>query len=390
MTMVQIRWKLTTIPSAIRDAVRWQWKKLKISVYSLFYNHFMDQGYMADVCMEPMFWFVDNFTKFLGPFFVAAVCCLTASVVAIAYWIGFPYWWNKSPWATVILMVVGHWLLVNICFHYYMAANTHPGYPPEGALIPEAASICKKCIAPKPPRTHHCSVCNKCILKMDHHCPWLNNCIGHYNHRYFFMYMAYMCLGVLFLIIFGFQLAYNEVWLGIDDEEEDDDSLIEGHPVRLNSSQFSSVTELMASLGNTSLLEPSQPYEGRSLRQSCLIYMAFINSGVLVSLGALTVWHSRLIGRGETSIEANINKAETKRLAEKNKVYINPYDFGKKKNWRLFLGIVKGRTWRHILLPSPHKPLGEGLTWHTVHSDTEDDLDSEEEESSRGEYLKDP
>ena len=64
-------------------------------------------------------------------FFVAAVCCLTASVVAIAYWIGLPYWWNKSPWTTVVLMVIGHWLLVNICFHYYMAASTHPGYPPE-------------------------------------------------------------------------------------------------------------------------------------------------------------------------------------------------------------------------------------------------------------------
>jgi hypothetical protein len=50
-----------------RNAVRWKWKKLKLSVNSLFYNHFMDQGYMADVCMEPMFWFVDNFTKFLGP-----------------------------------------------------------------------------------------------------------------------------------------------------------------------------------------------------------------------------------------------------------------------------------------------------------------------------------
>lgn len=30
--------------------------------------------------------------------------------------------------------------------------------------------ICKKCDSPKPPRTHHCSVCNKCVLKMDHHC----------------------------------------------------------------------------------------------------------------------------------------------------------------------------------------------------------------------------
>jgi len=50
-----------------RDAVRWQWRKVNISIKSLFYNHFMDQGYIADVCMEPMFWFVDNFTKFLGP-----------------------------------------------------------------------------------------------------------------------------------------------------------------------------------------------------------------------------------------------------------------------------------------------------------------------------------
>lgn len=41
----------------------------------------------------------------------------------------------------------------------------------------------------------------------------------------------------------------------------------------------SSQTELMASLSNVSLLEGTEPYEGRSLRQSCLIYMAFINTG---------------------------------------------------------------------------------------------------------------
>jgi hypothetical protein len=35
----------------------------------------------------------------------------------------------------------------------------------------------------------------------------------------------------------------------------------------------------MASLGNVSLLETTELYEGRSLRQSCLMYMAFINTG---------------------------------------------------------------------------------------------------------------
>jgi hypothetical protein len=46
--------------------------------------------------------------------------------------------------------------------------------------------------------------------------------------------MAFMCFGVLFLIIFGFQLAYNEVWIEVDDK--DDESLIEGHPVHFNNS----------------------------------------------------------------------------------------------------------------------------------------------------------
>lgn len=71
--------------------------------------------------------------------------------------------------------MIGNWLLGNVCFHYYMSVNVPAGYPPEGGLIPEAVSICKKCIKPKPPRTHHCSICNRCILKMDHHCRILMN-----------------------------------------------------------------------------------------------------------------------------------------------------------------------------------------------------------------------
>lgn len=74
-----------------------------------------------------------------------------------------------------------------------------------------------------------------------------------------------------------------------------------------------------------------------------------------------------MIGRGETSIEACINKAETKRFNKMGKVYRNPYNFGVKENWKRFLGLVNGRTfWRHILLPSGHAPLGNGLEWETV------------------------
>lgn len=89
-------------------------------IKSLTYNTHLSQSYVSDICIEPLIKFVDNFTHLLGPFFVIGVICLTTAVVYICYWIGLPYWWNKSPVITVFLLIIGNWLLVNVVFHYYM------------------------------------------------------------------------------------------------------------------------------------------------------------------------------------------------------------------------------------------------------------------------------
>jgi len=62
---------------------------------------------------------------------------------------------------------------------------------------------CDKCNGYKPARTHHCSICNRCVLRMDHHCPWVANCVGYNNVAYFDRFLGYvtvLCLYNLFLI----------------------------------------------------------------------------------------------------------------------------------------------------------------------------------------------
>lgn len=141
-----------------------------LTIKSLCYNDHLDRGYVIDTLMEPLFWFVDHFTEALGPIFVFLVVVTLFVYVSIAYIIGLPFWLERSYVVTVIALIIGNWLLVNVTFNYWMALTTSPGHPPPKILLKEVSSICKKCISPKPPRAHHCSICNKCILKMDHHC----------------------------------------------------------------------------------------------------------------------------------------------------------------------------------------------------------------------------
>ncbi|XP_070583470.1 palmitoyltransferase ZDHHC3 isoform X4 [Erythrolamprus reginae] len=74
---------------------------------------------------------------------------------------------------------------------------------------------CPKCCSIKPDRAHHCSVCKRCIRKMDHHCPWVNNCVGENNQKYFVlftMYIALISLHALIMVGFHFLYCLEEDW----------------------------------------------------------------------------------------------------------------------------------------------------------------------------------
>lgn len=365
----------------IWSSITWRITESLFIIRSLTYNDHMSNSYAIDFFMGPIFWIVDNFALVLGKVFIFGVIVLTTAVVVIAHWLGIPYWWERNQYATVFLVTFGYWLLVNIVFHYYKGVVTAPGYPPTRAVLIEAASICKKCISPKPPRTHHCSVCDRCILAMDHHCPWLNNCVGYFNARYFFLYMVYMVIGVTFVIIAGFDIGYVALWLndtGVLIQHNDPDLI--GHPVRKNQSgvlvpvmdvaEYDSVVFPREHILPVPIVTEAQRITANPLKKKAVIFMAVTCIAVFFALGTLIIMHGKQICRGETSVEAHINAPLRKTLGAG---FQNPYDFGIQKNWKLFLGLTQGRTFvRHVLWPSSHVPVGTGLTWHVVFNVSKD------------------
>lgn len=44
---------------------------------------------------------------------------------------------------------------------------------------------CTTCGLPKPSRSKHCRMCNRCVRRFDHHCPWINNDVAEGTQRYF-------------------------------------------------------------------------------------------------------------------------------------------------------------------------------------------------------------
>ncbi|KAH7101190.1 zf-DHHC-domain-containing protein [Auriculariales sp. MPI-PUGE-AT-0066] len=57
--------------------------------------------------------------------------------------------------------------------------------------VSKPGRFCRKCWVPKPLRAHHCSICDRCVLKMDHHCPWLGaKCIGHRTYPSFVHFVS--------------------------------------------------------------------------------------------------------------------------------------------------------------------------------------------------------
>ncbi|KAG8144156.1 hypothetical protein E2320_001266 [Naja naja] len=124
---------------------------------------------------------------------------------------------SKDFWYSLVNGVLFNGLAVLALSSHLRTMLMDPGAVPKGNATKEYMESlqlkpgeviykCPKCCSVKPERAHHCSICKRCIRKMDHHCPWVNNCVGERNQRFFVLFTMYIALiSAHALILCGFQ-----------------------------------------------------------------------------------------------------------------------------------------------------------------------------------------
>ncbi|GAA6055471.1 hypothetical protein JCM3770_002844 [Rhodotorula araucariae] len=223
----------------------------------------------------------------------------------------------------------------------------------ESSRAERYARSCKKCPPlpsggrpPKPERTHHCSVCQTCILKFDHHCPWIKGCVGLHNERYFLLFLCYFSVASLFAAYWSFKPAMRC---------------------------------LSFSPGS---------WEHRTPRVMMLLTEVLtLVMGLAVLVMCLSQLH--LVARNQTNVESNDNEWYRKVALARGRTFLNPYDRGWRRNFSEVLNVGGGRYhWTSIFLPLAIPPASDGWTWkkrrnwHEHGMEAEDELTDEEEPST--------
>ncbi|KAI5449247.1 hypothetical protein NCC49_005163 [Naganishia albida] len=284
-------------------------------------------------CFKSVEAFADWLTGAAGFWFVCLCWALTATGGFAFFDVLFIH--QPLTLARALFLPAATLIAYNLYGNYYLVTTVDPGHPltawrardPDVVRVVEDArrggggrgiKACGKCRGPKPVRTHHCSVCKRCVLMMDHHCPWINQCVGLHNLRYFLLFMAWLSLACWAVTAVG----YDTLWLSLDHRPA-----------------WHAWTPPLV---------------------FTLIYI--LSAAIGLAVPVLLAWHVLLVARGETSIEAHDNDYFTKRAREQGLRYVNPYDLGWKKNLELCfnLGPAGRLSYWTLLVPKRYEPASAG------------------------------
>ncbi|KAL3134915.1 hypothetical protein ABBQ32_007880 [Trebouxia sp. C0010 RCD-2024] len=288
----------------------------------------------------------------LAIFFVVYV---TVAFSVVVPWLSF-----SVPGVSNLLVLTVNTALALGCFLACVIAD--PGRVPEGWLPPVEdqravvevkrksgeSRFCKKCNCYKPPRSHHCRVCGRCVLRMDHHCPWVNNCVGHGNYKTFLLFLVYVSAAVVHAL--GLLIAHAAHMIGQNTEH------------RHNAGRASFGTAALP----TSVHIKTHVFWA-IMQAICTAMTIPLSIALLVLLG----WNLYLMLSNKTTIEYYEGVTAELKATRRGGKFQHPYDLGPCGNLQ------------HILGPNPEKWLlpglaaaGDGVTYITTWDHVRDDVDA--------------
>lgn len=186
--------------------------------------------------------------------------------------------------------------------YYHTKINNNNNNNHNDERIVSLPSFCQKCQVMRPPRAHHCSQCNRCILQMDHHCPWVNNCIGYYNYRSFFLALTYLMLGCWYGALLLALPFYEEI-----------KQQIQQHGFKL---MYSHQTGILDIPPLWTLIRQSLTTNGGGIQSASIVKMVFpLLFGVGLILTGFWAFHVVYIWTGRTTLEHKIMLLEMNHTA---------------------------------------------------------------------------
>ncbi|XP_074279636.1 putative protein S-acyltransferase 12 [Silene latifolia] len=260
---------------------------------------------------------------------------MVVGIIVISYWAVVVLSWgpklihgggDRVPAAFIVIAF--HILLIMLTWSYFMTVFQDPGSVPQNwrpvteANLEEgtsssqsdniplevlaspwpssggvegrpAVTYCNGCHNFKPPRCHHCSVCQRCVLKMDHHCIWVVNCVGARNYKFFLLFLLYTFL------------------------ETTMDTLV-----------------LLPNI--LTLLKEAKKHSGSPGNLAVMALAFVLNLAFALSLLCFVVMHATLLWSNTTSVEHYVKRKEKNKTAARSK-----YDMGFRRNFEQVFGTRK-------------------------------------------------
>jgi len=120
---------------------------------------------------------------------------------------------GTSAW-TVFHVVSSLFLYANSLANVYRMVRSRVVCDLTALGVEESADwpYCERCLIHRPPRTHHCPVCDVCVLRRDHHCWFGGACVGHANHRYYLCAVTYMFAAAIYSNLYHFRSVLILIW----------------------------------------------------------------------------------------------------------------------------------------------------------------------------------